>query len=218
MMSKTLDVIEIYRSIQGEGTHAGYPCVMIRLSGCNLECTWCDTTYARDEGTRMEIGQVLESIIQFRCRRAEVTGGEPLLQPPSLDLMRQLCDDGYETLLETNGSQDIAPVDPRVVKVIDVKCPSSRMEGENRWENFEHLTEGDELKFVLADRHDFRYAMRVLKENPVLKGYPVTFSPVLNQLRPSELAAWILGSDLPCAVRLGVQLHKIIWPQAAHSV
>ncbi|MFP4139258.1 MAG: 7-carboxy-7-deazaguanine synthase QueE [Phycisphaerae bacterium] len=217
-MSETLNVIEIYRSIQGESTHSGFPCVMVRLSGCNLECEWCDTTYARQEGTDLEIDQILESVGEFRCRRVELTGGEPLLQPASIELLRRFCDEGFTTLLETNGSQDISPVDPRVAKIIDVKCPSSRMDRENRWENFKYLGDRDESKFVLADRGDFKYAQRVLRDYPQLHEHPVTFSPVMNQLRPSELAAWMLGANLPCAVRLGVQLHKIIWPDAARRV
>ncbi len=212
-------VNEIFRSIQGEGTRAGLPCVLVRLTGCNLQCNWCDTEYARAEGRSMTLDQIAARVRELNCPRVEVTGGEPLVQAATRKLLRRLCDQGYEVLLETNGSRSLAPVDPRVVKIVDVKCPSSGMAGKNHWENFEYLSTRDEVKFVIAGREDFDFARKTIHDQPLLKRHKITFSPVHESCAPSELAEWMLDdSDLPHDVRLGLQLHKVIWPGVDRGV
>ncbi len=209
-MSDMLLVNEIFRSIQGEGSRTGLPCVLVRLTGCNLQCSWCDTQYARDKGERMSIDDVLARVAELNCPRVEVTGGEPLAQEAAFELMARLCDAGYETLLETNGSLDISRVDGRVARIVDFKCPSSGHDGENRWENVAHLTGRDEVKFVIADERDYVFAREALRKHRLTDRYLVTFSPVAGKLTAAALAELILADDLD--VRLGVQLHKIIWP------
>ncbi len=211
-MGETLLVSEIYRSIQGESTRAGLPCVLVRLAGCNLECSWCDTSHARDEtsGVKTTVDNVLQKVAAFNCPRVEVTGGEPLLQPGTRELLRRLCQAGYETLLETNGSQDISGVDKRVRRIMDVKCPSSGQSSTTLPGNFAHLTEHDEVKFVIDGREDYDFARRTVAEHTLLKRCEVIFSPAGGRLDAATLAKWILADGLD--VRLGLQLHKIIWP------
>lgn len=211
-----LTVCEIFLSIQGEGRSAGLPCAFVRLAGCNLRCSWCDTAYAWTGGEAMSIPQVLARLQQFPCRRVEVTGGEPLLQPGTLELLQRLCDRGWTVLLETNGSVDIAPVDGRVVRIVDFKCPSSGQEPKNLWANVAALRETDEVKFVLADRADYDYARDKVARHQLCRRCTVTFSPVFGQLDPAELAGWILADGLD--VRLGLQLHKILWPSRDRGV
>jgi len=210
-MSETLIVNEIFKSIQGESTRAGLPCVMVRLAGCNLRCSWCDTVYARDAaaGDEMTVDDVLARVCELRCPRVEVTGGEPLAQAACLPLLTRLCDAGFETLLETNGSKDISHVDPRVVRIVDFKCPSSGAGASNRWTNVENLTARDEVKFVIADRRDYEFARQALAGHVLTERCAVIFSP-LDASAPADLAGWILDDGLD--VRLGLQLHKIIWP------
>ncbi|MFB3892877.1 MAG: radical SAM protein [Phycisphaerae bacterium] len=215
-MAATVKVNEILLSIQGEGTRAGRPCVLVRLTGCNLRCEWCDTAYAWDEGTDMSIDAVLWRVAELGCKLVEVTGGEPLTQPAALDLLARLCEEGYETLLETNGSLDIAQVDKRVVRIVDFKCPSSGQQEANRWANVAALTKRDEVKFVLAGRGDYEFARAAVAEHKLCDKCPVIFSPVLSRLAPATLAGWILEDHLP--VRLGLQLHRIIWPGKERGV
>ncbi len=212
----TLAVCEVFLSIQGEGRAAGLPCVLLRLAGCNLRCSWCDTAYAWSGGDMMTIEQVLARLEQFRCRRVLVTGGEPLLQPGTFELLTRLCDRGYQVLLETNGSLDVAAVDRRVTKIVDFKCPSSNEEPKNLWANVAALAETDEVKFILADRADYEYAKGALTRHDLSARCPVTFSPVFGRLDPAELAEWILADGLD--VRLGLQLHKIFWPERTRGV
>jgi len=209
-VAETLDICEIILTLQGESRYAGLPCTLIRLAGCNLDCSWCDTPYAREEGRRMSLKEVLRRVGRLGCRRAEVTGGEPLIQSATPALLRSLCEKGYETLLETNGSKDIAHLDPRVIRVVDFKCPASGQAEANRWANVEHLTPRDEVKFVIADQRDYRFAREAVETHELLSKAPVTFSPVHGVLSPSVLAEWILADSLD--VRLGLQLHRIIWP------
>jgi 7-carboxy-7-deazaguanine synthase len=211
-----LSVSEMYRSLQGEGTRAGRPCAIIRLAGCNLRCSWCDTAHAYEAGTLMSVASVLEWLQSARCRMAMVTGGEPLLQEATPELLRALCDAGRETLLMTNGSLDISGVDGRVVRCLDVKCPSSGQSGSMLWSNLSCLRPGDEAKFVLADRADYEFAATVAREHDLIARCTVIFSPAWGLLRPDELAQWILADSLE--VRLGLQLHKIIWPDAERGV
>jgi len=212
IMGDLLTVNEVFHSIQGEGTRAGLPCAFVRLTGCNLRCDWCDTRRAWHEGSQMPLEEVMEAVGRAPCRRVEVTGGEPLMQSGALALLSALCDAGYETLLETNGSMDISGVDERVVRIVDFKCPSSLMDAHNRWANVRLLTPRDEVKFVLADRGDFEYARQAIDEREILGRCPVIFSPVLNRLPPADLASWILDDPQLQEVRLGLQLHRIIWP------
>ncbi len=209
-MSGTLKVNEIFLSIQGEGLRAGLPCAFIRLSGCNLRCRWCDTPYALREGETAELSEILRRVELLGCGRVEVTGGEPLMQPGTIDLLRMLCDVGYETLLETNGSLDISPVDERVVRIVDFKCPSSGQADANRWTNVQHLRAGDEVKFIIADRRDFEFACDAVGDRDLTSICPVTFQPVAGLWEPADLAEWILAGRLD--VRLGLQIHKILWP------
>lgn len=214
-----LKVSEIFRSIQGEGTRAGLPCTMVRLAGCNLRCTWCDTRYAWDEGREMSVAEVLGAVDRLQCPRVELTGGEPLLQKPADGLLRALCDAGYETLLETNGTRPLDAVDPRVVKIVDVKCPSSGCAEETLWDQIENLNPRDEIKFVIASREDFVYARKSLASRPGLGRRTILFSPVTDRLEPATLAQWMLDEpDLSPDIRLGLQLHRIIWPQIERGV
>jgi 7-carboxy-7-deazaguanine synthase len=203
-VADTLIVNEIFHSIQGESTYAGLPCVFVRLTGCNRRCTWCDTAYAFTEGRPMSLDAIMAAVRRYDCPVVEITGGEPLLQPGVLPLMTRLCDVGKIVLLETGGSLDIAPVDPRVIRIMDLKCPSSGETAHNRLENIQHLRPTDEIKFVIADRADYDWA----KQNLPARGH-VLFSPVWDRLPLATLAEWILADPLP--VRLQTQWHKHIW-------
>jgi 7-carboxy-7-deazaguanine synthase len=205
-----LSVCEIFLSLQGEASRIGLPCAFVRLAGCNLRCQWCDTQYARQGGQDMTVKDVMARVSRFNCRRVEVTGGEPLCQPAALELMAALCDAGWEVLLETNGSRDIGPVDSRVARIVDFKCPSSGMSRENLWSNVERLCGRDEVKFVLADRGDYNFAAAAVGGRGLLDRCPVIFSPVHGRLAPADLAEWILADGLD--IRLGLQLHKLLWP------
>ncbi|MCK4602053.1 MAG: radical SAM protein [Phycisphaerae bacterium] len=211
-----LFVHEIYLSIQGESSRAGLPCVIVRLAGCNLDCRWCDTPEARVQERQMTVNEILARVADLRCHRVEVTGGEPLTQPAALELLARLCESEYETMLETNGSIDVTDVDGRVMKVIDVKCPASGESDSNLWANLQALGPRDEVKFVIADREDYDYAREVAALHKLVERCGVIFSPVVDELPASRLAEWIIADRLD--VRLGVQLHKIIWPDAAGGV
>jgi len=190
--------------------------VLIRLTGCNLRCSWCDTQYAWNQGEPMSIDEVLTHVERMNCKLVAVTGGEPLLQPATPELLTRLCDAGYAALLETNGSLDISPVDPRVVKIVDFKCPASGQHENNHWANLGRLTRDDEVKFVIANREDYDFARRAVAARKIAGRCTVIFSPVHGQLDPAALAEWILadGPD----VRLSLQLHRIIWPDRDRGV
>lgn len=211
-----LTVNEIFHSIQGESSHMGRPCVFVRLAFCNLRCSWCDTAYAFHEGERMELEAVLARVRAYGCPLVEVTGGEPLAQEGVHELMRMLCDEGFEVLLETGGSLDISGVDPRVKRIVDVKAPASGMEGKNRWSNIEHLTPSDEVKFVIADRADFDWSAGVIRRHNLASRCGLLMSPVFSVLPPSDLASWVLESRLP--VRFQLQMHKHIWEPTLRGV
>ncbi len=212
----TLRVNEVFLSLQGEASRAGLPCTMVRLTGCNLRCTWCDTRYAWDEGADMTLEQILRRVAELGCKRVEVTGGEPLLQDATPLLLQRLLLEGRETLLETNGSIDVAAVPAGVVKIVDFKCPSSGQAEHNRWSNAGHLARGDEVKFVLADRGDYEYALAALADHDLPRRCAVIFSPLAGVLAAADLAGWILADGLD--VRLGMQLHKMIWPDRERGV
>ena len=202
-------ITEIFHSIQGESSYAGQPCVFVRLTGCPLRCTWCDTDYAFYGGHECSIDEVLAKVQTYGCRLVEVTGGEPLVQPESLPLMTRLCDAGYTVLLETSGAVDIAPVDPRAHVILDVKCPGSGMTDRMHWPNLSQLAAKDEAKFVMADRADYDWSREILTQYDVASRCPVLFSPVFGMLDARQLAEWILADRLP--VRFQLQMHKYIW-------
>ncbi len=214
----TLRVNEIFYSIQGESTYAGRPCVFVRLTGCNLRCSYCDTPYAWEEGAVMEVNHVFEQIAPMQCRLVEITGGEPLIQEKTPILIESLLEDGYEVLLETNGSRDIGRVDHRCVKILDIKCPSSGMSDHMDMENLNRLSLHDEIKFVLGTREDYEYAREIVKHMEARSNNvsSINFSPVFGELAPETLAEWILADHLAC--RLHLQLHKYIWGPDARGV
>lgn len=214
--SPTLLVSELYRSIQGESTHAGRPCSFVRLTGCPLRCVWCDSTFAFQGGRRMALEEIMAEVAALGLPLVEVTGGEPLAQPGCLRLLTELCDAGYEVLLETSGALDIAPVDPRVRRIVDVKCPESGESAANRWENLALLGPRDELKFVLAGRKDYEWARAVVRERGLAGARLILFSTVFGSLAPAELAGWILEDRLD--VRLQLQMHKILWPDKSQGI
>lgn len=211
-----LRIHEIFYSLQGESTYSGRPCVLVRLTGCQMRCVWCDTEYAFYEGSWKSIDEIVAEVAAFGCPLVEVTGGEPLLQPAVHPLMTALCDAGYEVLLETGGGLDIALVDRRVRRIVDVKCPGSGESANNRWENLGDLRAGDELKFVLADRADYDWARREIAARGLAGRCPIHFSPVWESLAPVELAGWILADRLP--VRLTLQQHKLLWGAETRGV
>lgn len=257
-MSGTLVVNEIYLSLQGESTFAGLPCIFVRLTACNLRCSYCDTAYAFSEGRKWLLGDVLQEVRRLarpfgpappvasgaagevprtngvRLPLVELTGGEPLLQPNALPLMRTLCDEGFTVLLETSGALDIGPVDPRVRRIMDLKCPSSGESARNRWENLAHLQPTDEVKFVIGTQEDYLWAKDQLCRHRLAERCPVLFSWVtplqLHQVDESlkpvpaghtplsrrQLAERILADALP--VRFQLQMHKVIWPPDQRGV
>lgn len=216
MATDRLCVNEIFHSVQGEGTRAGVRCVFVRLTGCNLRCTWCDTVYAFTDGHWLTVDEVLAQVREHRCPTVEVTGGEPLLQEGVYPLLTRLAEEFAAVLLETSGAVPIDRVDPRVVRIVDVKCPGSGEAERNHWANLDLLSPRDEVKFVLADRPDYEWAKEVLQRYDLLPRCPILFSPVHGALGPEELAAWVLADRLD--VRVGLQLHKLIWPGIARGV
>lgn len=212
-----LTVSELYLSIQGESTHAGRPCVFVRLAACDLRCTWCDTPYAFTGGEKRSVDQVVSDVERLGCRLVEVTGGEPLLQPDVHDLMARLLDSDHEVLLETGGHLPTDRVPAGVVTILDVKCPGSGEAGRMHWPNVDRLSARDEVKFVIRDRADFDYACDVVRRYGLnAKVAAVLFSPVHGVLSPADLARWILDERLP--VRLQLQLHKYIWGPEVRGV
>ncbi|OJZ19751.1 MAG: 7-carboxy-7-deazaguanine synthase QueE [Thiobacillus sp. 65-29] len=207
-----LRVTEVFLSLQGETSRAGLPTVFVRLTGCPLRCRWCDTPYSFQGGESATLPALLARIADYGVSTVCVTGGEPLAQKHSLALLTALADAGYSVSLETSGALDIAGVDPRVSRIVDIKPPGSGEVDRNRWENLALLTPHDEIKFVLAGRADYEWARDVLREEALDRRCPVLFAPVQGELAPEQLAAWILQDRLP--VRMQVQLHKILWGNA----
>ena len=212
-----LTVFEIYESIQGESTHAGRPCVFVRLAACDLRCAWCDTPYAFTGGTKKSVDDVVRDVGAFGARMVEITGGEPMLQRDVTMLMQKLLDAGHEVLLETGGHIPLDDVPEAVVAIVDVKCPGSNESTKNHWENLDLLTPKDEVKFVIRDRDDYDYAKDIVARYNLLdRTAAVLFSPVHGVLAARDLAAWILEDRLP--VRLQLQAHKYIWDAETRGV
>ena len=208
-MEPTLRVTEIFRSIQGESTRAGFPCAFIRLTGCSLRCVWCDTAYAFSGGEEMTVSEAADRVLALGTDLVEVTGGEPLEQEGVYPLMDRLLERGKTVLLETGGHVPLDRIDPRVVKIVDVKAPGSGMMAANLPENLDALGGRDEIKFVLADRRDFDWALDLVRDRDLDNRHVVTFSPVWETLSAADLGGWIRDSGRP--IRLGVQLHKLLW-------
>ncbi len=219
-LNNTLNISEIFYSIQGEGTRAGLPCVFVRLQGCNLRCTWCDTPYALDiKQIEEEITfqKILQQIQFFNCNFIEFTGGEPLMQPKSIELMNYLSENNYTVAIETSGSLLIDKLNSQIIKILDIKCPGSNMSKFNKFENFKFLNKKDEIKFVLNDQQDFEWAMEVVSAHNLFDIVDnVLFSPVFGKLESIDLAQWILESHLP--IRLQLQIHKFIWEPSTRGV
>lgn len=204
-----LKVNEIYHSIQGESTKSGLPCVFVRLTYCNLRCTYCDTEYAFYDGEDKSIEEIIHEVKKFNCKLVEVTGGEPLVQDETLNLMEILCNEGFDVMLETGGSLPIKDIDERVLIVMDLKCPSSKMEKKNLYENINFLKPEDELKFVIGNREDYDWSKEIISRYDLQNKSEVLFSVVFGELEPVSLVNWIIEDKLD--VRYQLQMHKYIW-------
>jgi 7-carboxy-7-deazaguanine synthase len=207
-----LRITEIFFSLQGETRTVGLPTVFIRLTGCPLRCTYCDTAYAFHGGAWYGLDEILQKVAQYQTRYITVTGGEPLAQKACLPLLTQLCDQGYEVSLETSGALPVAEVDPRVVKVIDIKTPGSGEVTKNRYENLTHLLPHDQIKFVICHQSDYEWAKQMIQQHALLGRCEILFSPSYGEQSANELADWIISDQLP--VRLQIQLHKFLWGNA----
>ncbi|MFL6528273.1 MAG: radical SAM protein [Chthoniobacterales bacterium] len=214
---KTLTVNEIYVSIQGESTWAGERCVFVRLTFCDLRCSYCDTEYAFYEGRKQTLSEIVSAVESFDCPLVEITGGEPLLQKNVLPLMATLCDAGHTVLLETSGAHDISLVDRRVHRIMDLKTPGSGEVGRNRFENIEQLSERDEVKFVIGSREDYEWSREQLRRFDLASRVrAVLFSPIFGRIEPQQIVDWIVEDKLP--VRFQLQMHKFIWPPTQRGV
>ena len=213
-----LRVTEIFRSIQGESTHAGRPCAFVRLTGCPMRCVWCDSEYTFTGGEHIKIEEVMERVRAMGCRLAEVTGGDPLAQREAFELIKRLCDEGYEVLIETGGYFSTEKVDERAKIILDIKCPASGEEARNHWPNLERLrADRDEVKFVIANREDWEYARQVIKQHDLeRRAHSVLISPVWGEVDLQELADWVSSSGMN--IRLQLQMHKYIWGPEARGV
>lgn len=211
-----MKINEIFYSIQGESSMAGLPCIFIRLTYCNLRCSYCDTEYAFYEGTDYAIEEILTEIKKYNCNLVEVTGGEPLVQKEVLPLMKILCDSGYDVLIETGGSLSIKEVDQHVKVIMDFKCPSSKMAEKNLFENINYLKKNDEVKFVIGNREDYDWSKNVIDKYQLTEKCSVLFLNVFSELEPVQLAEWILNDNLK--VRFQIQMHKYIWSPTKRGV
>ena len=216
MSEQELDINEIFFSIQGESSHTGLPCIFVRLSFCNLRCSWCDSEYTFYEGKKKSFQDILDTLADYPCKLVEVTGGEPLAQENCEPFMKLLCDEGYTVLLETSGSLDISRVDSRVHIIMDLKCPGSGMSARNRYPNVDLLKTTDELKFVIKDRHDYEWAKNIMLKDSLHHRFTVLMSPVFGEIENVELAQWILDDGLK--VRYQIQIHKYIWDPKQRGV
>ena len=212
-----LTINEIFHSIQGESTHAGRPCVFVRLTACDLRCRWCDTPYAFHEGRKMSVDEVIADVESRGCPTVEVTGGEPLLQADVYPLMQRLLDSGKTVMIETGGHRSIAKVPAGVIRIVDIKCPGSGEAEKNDWSNLAHLTKQDEVKFVIADRADYEYARDIVQRDRLpARVNAVLFSPVHGELDAKQLSEWVIADRLD--VRVQLQVHKYIWSPTTRGV
>ncbi|MEL0081610.1 MAG: 7-carboxy-7-deazaguanine synthase QueE [Gammaproteobacteria bacterium] len=204
-----LKITEIFHSLQGESLTSGLPTVFVRLTGCPLRCSYCDTSYAFSGGHLLSIGEIISQVVAFNTPYVTVTGGEPLAQAECLKLLTGLCDRGLRVSLETSGERDIAPVDPRVIKVMDLKTPSSGESHRNRLANIDHLLADDQIKFVIGDQKDYLWTVGKIREYGLEQRCHLLLSPVAGKINPADIAAWMLADNLPA--RLQLQLHKLLW-------
>ena len=205
-----LKINEIYFSVQGESSYSGLPCIFIRLTYCNLRCTYCDSEYSFYDGEKMKIDEILKEIKKYSCNLVEVTGGEPLLQKNCINLLNELIKNNYDVLLETSGSLSISDVPNKVINIIDFKCPSSKMDSKNMWDNINYLKKNDEIKFVIGDRIDYEWTKQKIEEFKLNQICDILISPVYGEIEPKEIVKWILEDNLK--VRFQIQMHKEIWP------
>jgi 7-carboxy-7-deazaguanine synthase len=213
----TLKVNEVYLSIQGESTWAGLPCAFVRLTACDLRCTYCDTAYAFYDGVKRRVGEVFDEVMAMECRMVEITGGEPLLQKNVLPLMRMFCDAGMRALIETSGAHDISGIDPRVHRIMDLKTPSSGECARNLYSNIAHLTRRDEVKFVIGSREDYEWSRaQILEHGLAARCGAVLFSPVFGTIEPARIVEWMLEDKVEA--RFQLQMHKFIWDPKAKGV
>ena len=213
---RKIKIHEIYRSVQGESTHVGRPCTFIRTSGCKLRCTWCDTAHAYHDGSWMDIDSIVNQVRELNVTLVEITGGEPMEQELISELMQDLLDEDFEVLLETGGHILCDKVPTKVRKIIDMKCPASKMDRKNNYGNLELLHSHDEVKFVIQDRNDFDWSVNLVERYDLSKRATVLFSPVHGLMSPSLLVEWILASGID--VRFQIQMHKVIWDPEARGV
>ena len=211
-----IKINEIYYSVQGESSKAGLPTVFVRLTYCNLRCSYCDTEYAFHEGKDRSIEEIISEVKKFNCNLVEITGGEPLFQNECVDLMKRLCDDGFEVMLETGGSLPIKDIDKRVMIIMDLKCPSSKMMKKNLYKNLDFIKPNDEIKFVIGNHEDYEWAKEIINKYNLTEKYSLLFSVVFGKLEPVQLVEWILEDKLK--VRYQLQMHKIIWEPTAKGV
>lgn len=211
-----IKINEIYFSIQGESSKAGLPCVFVRLTYCNLRCTYCDTEYAFYEGEDFSIEQIIQKVNGYNCNLVEITGGEPLVQAESIPLMKRLCDEGFEVMIETGGALSINEIDPRVMIIMDLKCPSSGMEKKNLYDNINNIKPTDEIKFVIGTREDYLWSVEIINKYQLDKKCSILYSVVFGKLEPVTLVNWILENNLN--VRFQLQMHKLIWEPTTKGV
>lgn len=211
-----IKINEIYHSIQGESSKSGLPTVFVRLTYCNLRCSYCDSEYAFEEGDEMSIDEIVKEVKKYNCGLVEVTGGEPLFQCECLDLMKRLCDEGFEVMIETGGSLPIKDIDERVMIILDLKCPSSKMMKKNLYQNLDYIKPADEIKFVIGDREDYDWVKEIMDKYNLTEKCTVLFSVVFGKLEPVKLVEWILEDKLK--VKYQLQIHKYIWEPSKKGV
>lgn len=203
-------ITEIYKSIQGESSYVGLPCVFVRTTGCDLRCTWCDSEFTFTGGTQMTIDQIIGEVETHQCDLVELTGGEPMLQPEIYELAERLAEAGQTVLIETGGHRDISRLDSRVIRIMDLKCPASGECERNLWSNLDHLRAIDEVKFVIADRADYEWTVATIREHRLEDRVKILISTAFGMLEPEQVVVWMLEDKL--RVRFQLQLHKYIWP------
>lgn len=211
-----MQITEIYQSIQGESSYSGLPCVFVRTTGCDLRCSWCDSEFTFTGGTKMSVEEIVEAVSQFDCRLVELTGGEPLLQHDIHDLARRLLDSGHTVLIETGGHRDVSTLDPRVIRIMDLKCPASGECEKNLWSNLDHLRPIDEVKFVIADRRDYEWALETIRCHRLEERVHLLISTAFDLISPKQVVEWMLVDRLQA--RFQLQVHKYVWPPDARKV